>query len=717
MTAVPDDRSQPSEARAAGSTRAWDRLLRPRSIAVVGASPRSTMARRPLRYLADAGFPGRVTAVNPRYREVEGTPCVPSLADVPEPPDLVLVLVPAARVIDVVEECGRLGVGAVIVLSSGFAEAGPDGLALQRRLADAAQRGGMLLVGPNCQGVVYTPSRLTAAFTGALDAGLAPGSGLAYVGQSGALGGSYLSMAGQRGFGVTAWVSTGNQAGVGVVDAALELVEDPEIHVLSVYLEEIPDGRRWAELIARAREHGTAIVVLRSGRSAAGQRAVVSHTGAMVGPGAAFDAVSRAAGVVLVDDFDELVDTSVALLFPPAVAGDRVAVVTTSGGAGGLAVDVCAAHGLSTPETGPGLVDWLAPQIPAFGSTGNPVDVTAQVIDDASRFAGIVAAVRADPGFDAALVVITSIGGDPATRLAESMVAGLADRRGPLAVCWLFGERETAAARAVLRAAGIPVFADLATPARLFRRFADRQQAEARSAARPPATPSLDDVLPAGPGTVTEAGAATVLDVLGLQRPAGRLARTPQEVATVAAELGGDLVLKVQSPDVAHKSEVGGVRVGVSADRAEAVAAELLAAVSAAVPAARIDGVLVQRRVGAGVELVVGLSGPEGGYPPLLTVGIGGTATELYRDVVSAVAPVDAGGALTLLRRLTGWPLLDGFRGTPPVDVRAAAHAVAVLSSAACALGGRLGELEVNPLIVHADGGGATVADVLLRLT
>ncbi|MFB9566035.1 acetate--CoA ligase family protein [Saccharopolyspora hordei] len=679
---------------------AVDGLLDPRAVAVVGASERSAMAGRLTHYLRD--FAGPVYPVNPNHRQVHGLPCYPSLSELPGPVDLVLVLVPAARVLSVVEEAGRAGATCAVVLSSGFAEVGDEGRALQEQLVEVARRYGLRVIGPNCQGLLYRPTGLVATFTAAAAGPQHPDSGIAYVGQSGALGGSFLGGAADRGIGLTAWVSVGNQADLTATDAAELLVADPHVRVLACYLEELPDGDRWQRLTERAASAGKHVAVLRSGRSPAGERAVAAHTGALVRAGTAFDLLTREAGAVEDDDIDELLDAAVALTGDSRPRGHRIGVITSSGGAGGLVADQAGAVGLELPELDAATQEALAPLIPAFGSAVNPVDVTAQVIDDAGQFGAVCEAVADSDQVDAVLVVLTTIGGAAAVEVAESILRAAKRSTTPFAVAWMYSREQVAEASALLRRSGIPVLDTTTAALRLLAHLVPRGGRRAEPAAPRGLARLLDR--PA----LTEAAGAPLLDAVGIARPRGQVVTDPAEAVAVAREIGDHVVLKVQSPDLTHKSDVGGVVVGVPADRADGATRDLLDTVAANAPHARVEGVLVQEVVPPGVELLLGVQGSEHGYPPVVTVGMGGTATELYRDVVSALAPLDTDQALALLRRLRGWPLLDGFRGRPRGDVAAAAAAIAAVSQAAVELGDGLAEIEVNPLVVHATGAVAT---------
>lgn len=691
-------------------------LLHPRGIALLGISGRAeNLMSRPLRYLVEHGYAGGIYPVNPNYDELVGQRCYPTLADVPGPVDLVLVLVAADRVEDAVRQAAAAGASAAVVYASGFAEAGPEGVALQQGLRAVARETGVRVLGPNCQGFLYAPTGVVATFTAAADRPLASDSGVAYVGQSGAVGGSVLDLATDMGLGLAAWASTGNQADLDLVDVSTELLEDPAVRVLMLYVEAVDDGVAYGALARRAREMDKHLVVLRSGRSSAGRRAVASHTGSMLGDDVAFVLTSQEHGVVLVYDIDELLAVAAVLATGKRSEGRRVAVVTTSGGAGSLAADQCEDLGLEMPELSADTQNRLRPLIPAFGALANPVDVTAQLFNrGAHAFGDVCRIVADDPAVDAVAVFVTMVVGDAGARLAEDLVITAGKLPVPLLVGWIAGQELTAEGRAVFHAAGIPVFGSVGAVARTAARLAP-----------PPhrgAAPVLPDAEQLPTARVREllgddaVDGAALLRTIGIRQPCTTLVTTPEAARAAVAALPGPGVLKLAAGDLAHKSEVGGVRVGVPAEDAAAVFTELLDA-AAAHHVADVEGVLVQELIPPGTELILAATAGRDGFPPVITVGLGGVTTELYRDIASGLAPVTPERAWSMLRSLRAWPLLAGFRGAPPADVAAAVDAVVRLSRAAVAGGDRLAEFEVNPLILAPTGGGATAVDVLVRTT
>lgn len=699
--------------------RGLEAVFRPRSIAVLGASGRvGNPFARPLANLVGLGFPGPVYPVNPGYPELLGLPCYSSLGEVPGPVDLVLLLVPASAVPDAVDACVRIGAHAAVVFASGFAETGEAGQALQRDAAARARAGGLLLIGPNCQGVVSVPARMAGTFTAAVGDAFPAATGVAYVGQSGAVGGSVLDLASESGMGMSFWISTGNQADTGALEIADFLLDDSSTRVLALYLESVDDGARYAGLARRARTAGKHLVVLRSGRSAAGRRASASHTGAMTGPDLAFDVVSVEEGVHLVDDVDSLLLTAHALAALPGAAGPRVAVVTTSGGAGGLAADHCETSGLRVDPLPAQVQEELAVLVPDFGATANPVDVTAQLFSRGVEAFGQVCRIvaRCDE-VDALIVILTMVTGESGRVLAQELVETARSLDKPVVLVWLAGREQTSAGRIACRQGGFPVLGSLREAAAVVRALLPQEGRGARTA--DPLGARQAPELPPVPGPARVLGehdGGPLLDAVGVRRPRGRLVTSADAAADAAIRLGPQVVLKVASADIPHKSDVGALRLGVPAADAPEVFRELLGAVRAARPDAAVDGVLVQETVQPGAEVLVGVTASAAGLPHVLTVGMGGTATELYRDIASVTLPAGPEAVEATLRRLRGFPLLVGHRGGAGHDLPALVTAVLAIGDLACALGDRLAELEVNPLFVHSPGDGVTAADLLVHL-
>jgi acyl-CoA synthetase (NDP forming) len=698
-----------------------DALFRPESIAIVGASENiDRISGRLLYYLERHGYANPIYPINPRRGEVRDLTCYPSLLDVPGPIDLVLVMLAAEQCVDVIRQAGQVGAKAAVVYGSGFAETGPEGESLQEQLSAAAREEGVRVLGPNCQGVINLAEGVAASFTRSLDLMPLRVGSVAYLGQSGALGGSVLNLAQERGLGFSAWASTGNQADLDVLDLAEVLVEDEQTQVFAVYLETPPDGERYRLLARKIRQASKYLVVLRSGRSAAGQRAVASHTGAMLSPGIAFELASKKEGAILVDDVDELIDAAFMLSANPMPEGKRVGIVTSSGGAGILAADRCEMSGLEVLELPAEIQDRLEALIPPFGALTNPVDVTAQLFSemDSGRpelFREVCLAVG--EVVDILIVTLTMLTGDSARRLAEDLVAVGQALKKPLLIAWLVGDKLGEPAKAVLAKAGLPVFsspgAAVSTIAKLVGRRTRIDSASLHYESKKPIdlAPLLTRPL------ILEGEGMDVLKALDIPYPPGQTVTSAEEAAAVAGELGDSLVLKVQSPNLLHKTDAGGIRLEVTPEHTPRIYEELISHVASVAPHATVRGVLVQAMApSGGQELILGMT-RDPVFGPILTLGFGGVGTEIYRDVASEVLPLSRTSAYNLLESLAGAPLLKGYRGSPPADVEALVGAVCRIADAIGASGDRIEEFEINPLLVYPEGEGVLAVDLLIRTT
>lgn len=683
-------------------------LFEARGVAVVGASPKSTnLGRSVLTALAQHAYSGRVAAVNPNYQDVDGTPCYADLAAVPFPVDLALLFVRAADVIDVVRQAATARLKNVIIYSSGFAELGAAGLAQQRELAELARQSGLRLLGPNCQGVVDFRTGLAATFSpSVLSANAADTARIAYVGQSGAVGGAFFDLARQRGCTPSTWVSTGNEVDLGAVEIGRELAESADFDLICMYLEQTPQGRQWLELTDAAAKTNTRLAVLRSGRSAAGKRAAASHTGALVADDAAFEIVCATTGVLEAEDLDELVDLAISVRCSRTPRGRGVAVVTTSGGAGGLAADHLDAVGLPVSTLSDETTQRLRAALPDFAGVTNPVDVTAEFMTkSAERLDEVCGILADDESVDQILLVLTNVVGEMAMAMARKMQS----RPGvPTSVVYLAAPDRIEEPVAVLRAAGIPVFQSIHAAARSLAHSCRPQ----RSVVRPVDVASA--LPPPDTSSSTQWGSRALLAWAGVPMSPAELISGPREAVDAVKRLGGSTyAVKVLAPELLHKSEHGLVKVGVLASAVPDTVDELLRTAADVLPNVRVEGALVELMAGPGTELIVGVAAGARGYPATVTVGIGGKTVEVYKDVVTAFAPIDESAARELMMSLRGASLLTGFRGSPPGDIESAARAIAAISRLAVVPD--LIEAEVNPLIVHQDGAGATAVDLVVQ--
>jgi len=689
-----------------------DALFKPRSIAIFGASDDVTkIGGRPLQFLQKYGYAGGIYPINRKAGLVQSLQAYASLAELPEVPELAVIAVPPAGVLEAVQDCARRGVKAAVILSAGFSEMGEEGSRLQERIGEVARATGMRIVGPNCLGAIGVPDKSIATFSVALESSFPAAGSVGIVSQSGNLGSFTLRLAGERGLGVSRMLTTGNECDVDIADAIASLAADPGTAVILCCMETCRDGAKLREAMAMAREAGKPLVVLKVGVSEAGSAAAASHTGALAGSDAVFDAVLREGGALRVPSIELLLEVGHALsvVGPARVpGGHRVAVLTASGGFGVLLADAASAQGLVLPKLAAQTQARILSAVP-FAAPSNPVDMTAQVSSRPEVLARMLEAVARDDSCDA--LILQSANAFHVPRLRDVFLEALAQvRKDHPSRLILLCARAPDDVRARLNAMGFPVVegidAACATVAALLRFGArDAERAAAPAIARAPL---------AGEAFATEASAKAVLAEAGLPVPREAIARSFGEALAAAREMGFPLVLKIVSPDIAHKTEVGGVFVGV---RSEAQLREeydqLLARVALKAPGARIAGMLVAQMVQGGVELILGTK-KDPVFGPMVMVGLGGIFAEIFKDVALQPAPVDEAQASAMLRSLKAFPLLDGARGRPKADVQAAAKAIAALSRFAVRHAESVSEIDINPLVVLEQGRGAHALDALL---
>lgn len=691
-------------------TKNLDDLLFPKSVAVIGASSTPGKVGHALFANVSSSFSGPVYAVNPRYEELMGRPCVPSVETLPEAVDLAVIVVPTEAVLDVLDACGRKGITSAVVVTAGFKECGVEGAQRERELVRIARQYGMNVLGPNVLGLISTRAGLNATFA---PRGALPGE-IAFMSQSGAFCTSVLDWAWKERLGFSHFVSLGNKAVLGENDFLLAFAQDPETRVIVAYLEGVQDGPQFMR-IARQVTRDKPVVVLKAGRAEAGARAVSSHTGTMAGSDRAYAAAFRKCGIIRARTVEELFDYAYALARQPLPRGRRVGIVTNAGGAGVMATDAVEWEGLEVARLSERTVHTLAKRMPAAANIYNPVDILGDARAD--RYREAVDLVLSDPGVD---MVVALSAPHPILSFAElATIVADASRQfaKPVVASFMAGELGEEAA-GTLRAAGVPSFFD---PARAVRALAVLAHYAAIRAdhAQEPQPPEADR---ARARRLLETAAAhgrprlgvEAMDLLaayGIPVAKGELVRSPTEAARVARELGERVVLKVTSPELTHKSDVGAVRVGIPVDQVEETAWHMLQLIRNRFPGAPIDGILVQELLPPGREVIVGVA-RDPTFGPLVMFGLGGIYVEVMQDVAFGVAPFSRAEAEHLVRRIKGFPLLQGIRGQPPVDVPALVEVVERIGHLAVEFP-EIVELDVNPLICYPD----RVVAVDLRLT
>lgn len=696
------------------------RLWEPRAVAVIGASGREgAMGQAPVRFLRQHGYEGDVYPINPNYDEILGYPCYPSVVDCPGPVDLALVMVGADKVPGALEDCAAKGVGFAVVLASGFAEAGEEGARLQREMIQLAEERRLTLIGPNCIGLVNPYVKLVAGFSPLFVKGHFEPGEIGLVTQSGALGYGIVSLGLEQGLHFSRVISTGNEAVFTSYEAVRDLLLDDVTEVILGYSEELKRAPEWPELACLALERGKPIILLKVGRTAAGARAAASHTASLSGDDAAYDAAFRQLGILRADDVDELLYLASAFRQKRYPRGKRIGVLTTSGGAGIMAADACTQLGFDVPELTPETRKVLDQYVPPYGATANPVDVTATVIADREVFGRCLRQMAGDPVLDVMLTCFTVLTGASAEQLVEDVLALKEATEKPVLLSKTGADFLAPDARSKLLAGKVPVFA---TPAQAVRavealwRFAlARGRAEAVAAvAKAAATRGAE--LPAGfpsPGAaLTERAAKALLARHGLPVTRETLAASANEAVEAAERIGYPVVLKIESPDILHKTEAGGVIVGVrNAAEVRDAHDRILAAARAHHPSARLSGVLVQEQVEGGMEMLVGISPSV--FGPMLTVAAGGVLVEVLRDSAMRLVPLDRSEAEAMVMSLNMAPLLQGVRGRQPADVAALIEVILKISAFAADSPGAW-QLDLNPVVILPQGRGVRIVDALL---
>ncbi len=699
-------------------------LLRPRSVAVIGASrDPDAIGHRILKYLVRGEFAGPVYPVNPKAQVVASIPAYASVLDVPGPVDLAVVAVPTAAVLPVVQECGQKGVRAVVVVSAGFAETGPAGRALQDELVRTVRAHGMRLVGPNCLGVLSADPevRLNASFSPVFPAW----GSVAMSSQSGALGLAVLEYAQEMGLGLASFVSVGNKADVSGNDLIQYWGEDPAIRVILLYLESFGNPRRFARL-ARAVGRAKPIVAVKAGRTPAGRRAAGSHTAALAAGETAVEALFEQAGVIRADTLEEMFDVASLLAEQALPAGPRVAIVTNAGGPGILAADALAAAGLQVPEPSPELEERLRGMLPPSASVKNPVDMIASA--GPQQYRDALGAVLADPGFDAVMAIFVPVGLCSPVAAGEAIAGAVAAGRAagvakPVLACIMSGT--DLGGPLVAGSERIPTYRFPEAAARALARAHAYSRWRQAPLGDIPVLPGFDgdaarDVcrvaVARGGGFLLPSEVDRVMAAAGLPVLPSVLAPDADGAAEAAARLGFPVVVKVVGRTLTHKSDVGGVQLDLNdAAAVRAACARIEAGLAAAGAAAdELAGFLVQPQVGGGTELFVGVT-QDPSFGPLVAFGLGGTLVELLRDVAFRITPLTDRDADAMIHGIRGFPLLDGFRGRPPADVEAVRDVLLRISGLVDAVP-EIAELDLNPLVALGRGRGCRILDARVRV-
>lgn len=685
-------------------------LFKPQSVALFGASAVSgALGTVILDNLKSADFQGPITLVNPKYEEIDGQPCFPRLSDSGQEAELAVIVAPAKVVPSIITDCGESGVGAAIVISAGFSEAGSRGAALETEMLRRARRYGIRILGPNCLGVIRSDIGLNATFS----AGNAQPGRIAVISQSGALCTAILDWAAVHDVGFSSLISTGIGADVDFGEILDFVAMDPATDSIMLYIEGLRDARRFMSAL-RAAARLKPVVIMKSGRHSQGSKAAVSHTGALVGSDFVFDAALRRAGALRVEDFTDFFTTAATLDAGVRTAGSRLAVITNAGGPGVMAADHCTDCGLTLAELGPGTMEKLNEALPESWSHNNPVDVLGDA--GADRYRAAIEACLQDKNIDAALVILTPQAQTAPLEVAECLVELRKNSRKPILACWM-GDVSVAGSRDLFNRHNIPSYS---TPEAAVRNFAalsayhDNQQQllQVPDPVTPESAPELDNAhliiesaLEDGRTILNQAESKAVLAAFHIPIVQSIPARSAQESMLVAQEMGYPVAMKIDSPDITHKTDVGGVRLGLAnARQVRNTYQELVDSVKSFQPDARINGVVIEPmwKVPHARELMVGILRDEV-FGPVISFGLGGTLVEILRDSAVALPPLNSFLVRRLIDRTQAAKLIKANRGAPEVDREALEELLLRVGEMACELPSIV-EMDMNPVVASPSG-------------
>jgi acetyltransferase len=693
-------------------------IFEPQSVAVVGASPDpSRLGHQVLRNILQHGYKGHIYPIHPKASSVLEFPAYPSVLDVPDPIDLAVIVIPTKFVIPVVKECGEKGIKGLIVITAGFKEVGVEGKKLEQELLATVKHYGMRMVGPNCLGVIDTISRLNASF-----AALMPNDGqIAFMSQSGALCTAILDWSKNQGIGFSRFVSLGNKADVDEVALLKAWNDDPHSKVILAYLEGISDGQGFMEA-ARQITRNTPVIAIKSGVTEAGTRAASSHTGSLTGSESAYEAAFAQSGIIRARTMGEIFDLATVFAYQPRIKGNHIAIVTNAGGPGIIATDATERSGAIqmasfTSET----IEQLQRDLPPTANVFNPIDVIGDARSDRYRVA--IKAALADPNVDALAVLLTPQAGTDNEEIARSIYELSKDQDKPVVASFM-GGYSLGPSLKILNECRIPNYTfperavqALAAMAR-YNEYCQRPQEEfvEFEVDKEKVRQLFADMRKAGRVELGEIEAREVMHAYGMRLPKSKLAQTPDEAAKIASEIGYPVVMKISSPDILHKSDIGGVRVGINDPTAARDSFELIEYRARKYsPDARVWGILVQEMVRKGRELLVGVNrDPQ--FGPLVAVGMGGVYVEVLRDVALRLAPISKQEVAEQIRSIKTFPLLRGVRGEPTSDIASIEEVVLRVSQLVTDFP-EIVEMDINPLVVHNEGEGSIVVDARIILS
>jgi acetyltransferase len=692
-----------------------ERLFSPRSVAVIGASTDpEKVGYAVVKNLKESGFEGSILPVNPRLAEVLGLKTFPSLADITEKLDVAVVAIPAPLVPTVLRDCASAGVAFAVVLSAGFKEAGSEGAQLEDQMRAITKGHAMRILGPNCLGIISTPSKLNASFA----AGMLPKGRIAFFSQSGALGIAILDWAVGNKVGFSRFISLGNKLDLNEIDFIEYFVSDPETDVILGYIEDVVDGRKFLDIAKKASKQKP-IILIKSGGTLAGARAASSHTGALAGSETAFNAAFKQTGIIRAQGIQDLFDTALAFAGSKLPAGDRLLIVTNAGGPGILAADMAERSGIRLPQMTNETIDSIAPLLPSSASLYNPVDIIGDATSE--RYAAVLNSAVNDPNVDGILVILTPQAMTDVESTADIVIKASRATAKPVIASFM-GEARVRESIERLKVHAIPCFSYPEIAVTAFKRLLDFNTWKHRGEEailphvrnKEKADTLINSILRAGRYEVGEDAAMEILSHYGFTFPEKALAHTAREASAIAERIGFPLVMKISSPDILHKTDVGGVKLNINSEMAaEDAFLEITSNVRRLMPDAFINGVMLYEMISGGKEVILGVT-YDRTFGHMIMFGLGGIYVEVLKDVSFRIAPVSRREASSMINEIRTSALLKGSRGEKPVDIESIIDGIVGVSSIVTDFP-VIHELDINPLVVMQKGALALDARIIFE--
>jgi len=694
-----------------------ENFFNPKSVAIVGASrQKSKVGYEILASIIGAGYKGKIYPVNPQADTIEGLKCYPDLESIQQMPELVIIIVPAKIVPAIMQQCAKIGTRAVIIITAGFKEVGKEGRELEEQIIQTARQAGIRVIGPNCLGVIVPSNKLNASFGGDLPAA----GSIAYLSQSGALLAAILDMANANGIGFSKLISIGNKADIDELDVTKALGADPDTKVMAGYLESISDGNAFVREAERI-SHDKPILLMKSGGTEAGAKAASSHTGSLAGSETAYESAFERAGIIRCDSIKQQFDYAQAFANQPLPAGSRVAVITNAGGPGIMAADAVERKGLTFAKINDQTTSKLASELPPAANLYNPIDVLGDALAERYEFA--LSVVLDDPNVDIVLVLLTPQAMTEAAATAE-VIVNISRQKPlkPILACFL-GANKVAEGVRILREGKIPQYdaTDSAVssikvmanyvrwrsrPKRVLKLFPVNRRKVEGIIERHQRQKIKD---------IGETESKEILEAYGFVTPKGSIATSAEQAANIAKQLGFPVVLKIWSPDILHKSDVGGVRIGLENEQEVKDAFDLMMyRIPKKRPEANILGVLVQEMCKSGKEIILGMN-RDPHFGPLMMFGMGGIMVEVLKDVSFYLAPLTAEEAKQMLINTKTYQILKGVRGEEGVDIGAIAEGLQRLSQLVTEFP-QIQEMDINPYVVGPEGTTPIAVDARMSL-